>query len=117
MGFGGLYGPGISPTPNHRCCAGGHETVGLVGLGIIMSPAPSPAVSDHGSSDDEAFSWPPTPIVGMDDEATWLGPSPTAPSWGNDMDLELEHEQALTPKGFHQTTVPSSALGTNMLVL
>jgi len=104
--FGSLAPP---TPPSHRCCSTGHEGMGLVGLGIIMSPSAS--VSDHGSSDDEAFSWPPTPNVGgNDDEATWLGPSPTAPAWGHEDNMELErdleHEQCQTPKGLHQTMIP-----------
>jgi hypothetical protein len=90
--------------PVVRCCGGGHEGLGLVGLGITMSPTPS--MCDHESSDDEAPSWPPTPVVGRDEEPTWLGPSPTAPAWTPNPGAEPisftleedEQEQALTPK-------------------
>lgn len=93
------------PTAMLRCCSGGHEGQGLIGLGIFMSPTAS--VSDHGSSDDEAMSWPATPNFG-DDEAAWVaaGPSPCtrmgewtgADGTAADEDDDGEDSHALTPK-------------------
>lgn len=49
-----------------KCCA--HESSGLVGLGIMMSPASSCDSSDDGTS------WPTTPLV--DDFQEWKLPTP-----------------------------------------
>lgn len=100
------------PHASHsRCCGLSHEgTGGLIGLGIIMSPASS--VSDHGSSDDEAFSWPPTPVVGdVDDDERWLEPTLHPPAWGHegeDVDaMQVDHpEPEGTPKGFRSVMLP-----------